>query len=136
MLDDLRDPGYGPFATRAPRTRAEPIMHENNGSGLKVRSYTGEHLRNVVPTPIVGISGPGDELESEVLRHGLSTWRDGPPGGAPQAWRRPKFTQGSQAFACIDLDFRAGEFRMPEVLRAMKLHAVPGTDHPVDKVGN
>ena len=80
MLDDLRDQGYGLFATRAPRTRAEPIMHENNGSRLKVRSYTGEHLRNVVPTPIVGISGPGDELESEVLRHGLSTWRDGPQG--------------------------------------------------------
>ena len=39
-----------------------------------------------------------------------------------------------QATACVSLNLGVGELRMPDVLRAMQLHAVTGTDHAANKV--
>jgi hypothetical protein len=39
-----------------------------------------------------------------------------------------------QATACVSLNLGMGELRMSDVLRAMQLHAVTGTDHAANKV--
>ena len=82
----------------------------------------------------MGVECPGDELESQVLRHGLSLRSDNTPWRTPQPGAHTESMKILQATACVSLDLGVGELRMPDVLRAMQIHAVTGTDHPANKV--
>src|SRR5215218_9889794 len=131
---ELFDQGNGLSAARAPGARTEPVVHEDHRSGSKIDARTGEHLRCAVPAPVMGIEAPGDELESQVLRHGLRLRSDNAPWRTPQPRAYIESMEVFQAIACVSLDLGVGELRMPDVLRAMQLHAVTGTDHTANKV--
>src|SRR5829696_5066881 len=84
VRDELFDQGDGLSAARAPGARTEPVVHEDHRPGSKIDARTGEHLRCAVPAPVMGIEAPGDELESQGLRHGLSLRSDNAPWRTPQ----------------------------------------------------
>jgi hypothetical protein len=82
----------------------------------------------------MGVEAPGDELESQVLRHGLRLRSENAPWRTPQPRAQTESMEILQATACVSLNLGVGELRMPDVLRAMQLHAVTGTDHAANKV--
>src|SRR5919107_2750936 len=84
VRDELFDQGDGLSAARAPGARTESVVHEDHRPGSKIEARTGKHLRCAVPAPVMGIEAPGYELESQVLRHGLSLRGDNAPWRTPQ----------------------------------------------------
>jgi len=82
----------------------------------------------------VGVDVPGDELESQVLRHGLRLRSDNTPWRTLQDPANTESMEILKATACVSLNLGVGELCMSDVLCAMQLHAVTGTDHVANKV--
>jgi hypothetical protein len=57
----------------------------------------------------MGVEAPGDELESQVLRHGLRLRSENAPWRTPQARVHTESMEILQATACVSLNLGVGE---------------------------